>query len=67
MTWLWSGSCLLTLVVLGRALELSDLFEFGTGAGDDRLQPGSDSTAELQLRTSAFFFSGEFDKVYVSF
>lgn len=62
--------CLGTLRVLGalsRALELSELFRFGVAAGDERLPPGSDSKAELLLHTSVFYFSGRFDKVYVSF
>lgn len=65
LLWLWC--CLLAPVALSRALELSDLFQFGAGAGDARLQPGSDSTAELSLHTSVFYFGAKFDKVYVSF
>lgn len=60
--WLWSS-----LVALSWALELRDLFQFGDGAGDERLQPGSDSTAELRLHTSVFYFGRKFEKVYVSF
>lgn len=70
MSWsrLWVCSCLLSLSLWTRtrALELEELFEFGEAAGDQRLQPGSDSTAELPLSGSLFFFSETFDKVYVS-
>lgn len=68
MSWnrFWVCSCLLSLSVWTRALELEELFEFGEEAGDQRLQPGSDSTAELPLSGSLFFFSEAFDRVYVS-
>ncbi|XP_045902230.1 nidogen-1-like [Micropterus dolomieu] len=65
-SWSRVWSCLLSLSVLTRALELEELFEFGEGAGDQQLQPGSDSTAELRLNASLFFFSGTFDKVYIN-
>lgn len=69
MSWsrLWlCCCCLLSLDVPVRTLELDELFEFGAGAGDERLQPGSDSSAQLTLRGSLFYFSDGFDKVYVS-
>ncbi|XP_037621658.1 nidogen-1-like [Sebastes umbrosus] len=63
----WSvWSCLLSLSVWTRALELEELFEFGEEAGDRRLLPGSDSTAELPLNGSMFFFGDTFDKVYIN-
>uniref|UniRef100_A0A3Q3X132 Uncharacterized protein n=1 Tax=Mola mola TaxID=94237 RepID=A0A3Q3X132_MOLML len=48
------------------ALELEGLFEFGHEAGDERLQPGSDSSAKLKLDEPLFFFRDQFDKVYVN-
>nr|XP_046232520.1 nidogen-1-like [Scatophagus argus] len=65
-TWLWVWSCLLSLSVPTRTLEPADLFEFGEEAGDQQLQAGSDSTAELHLNGSLFFFSETFDKVYIN-
>ncbi|XP_063738884.1 LOW QUALITY PROTEIN: nidogen-1-like [Eleginops maclovinus] len=65
-SWLWFWSCLLSLSVLTQALELEELFEFGEEAGDQQLQPGSDSTAELPLNGSLYFFSNTFDKVYIN-
>ncbi|XP_070778426.1 nidogen-1-like [Enoplosus armatus] len=65
-SWLWVWSCLLSLSVLTRALELEELFEFGEEAGDQQLQPGSDSTAELPLNGSVFLFGEAFDKVYIN-
>ncbi|KAM9363280.1 nidogen-1-like [Symphorus nematophorus] len=65
----WLRSCcwfLLSLAGWSRALELQELFEFGEEAGDQQLQPGSDSTAELPLNASLFFFSDTFDKVYIN-
>lgn len=62
--WLWC--CLLSLGVLTRSLELQDLFEFGEEAGDQQLRPGSDSTAELLLNGSVWFFGQSLDRVYVS-
>ncbi|XP_039665720.1 nidogen-1-like [Perca fluviatilis] len=63
---LWVSTCLLSLGVLTRALELQELFEFGEEAGDLQLLPGSDSTAELPLNGSLFFFGDTFDKVYIN-
>ncbi|XP_020511653.1 nidogen-1-like [Labrus bergylta] len=68
-SWLWVWSCLqlLSLGVLPtRALELEELFEFGEEAGDQLLPPGSDSTAELPLNGTLFFFGETFDKVYIN-
>ncbi|XP_068582888.1 nidogen-1-like [Cebidichthys violaceus] len=65
-SWLWVWSCLLSLAALSRALELEELFEFGEEAGDQQLLPGSDSTAELPLNGSLFFFGDTFDKVYIN-
>lgn len=65
-SWFWLWSCVLSLSVLSRALELEELFEYGEEAGDQQLQPGSDSTAELPLVGTLYFFSESFDKVYVS-
>uniref|UniRef100_A0A8C9XTJ2 Nidogen 1 n=2 Tax=Sander lucioperca TaxID=283035 RepID=A0A8C9XTJ2_SANLU len=67
MIWLfWVSTCLLSLAVLTRALELEGLFEFGEEAGDLQLVPGSDSTAELPLNGSLFLFADTFDKVYIN-
>nr|XP_033480923.1 nidogen-1-like [Epinephelus lanceolatus] len=65
-SWLWVWSCLLSLGVVTRALDLEELFEFGGEAGDEQLLPGSDSTAELALNGSLFFFGDTFDKVYIN-
>ncbi|XP_041788948.1 nidogen-1-like [Chelmon rostratus] len=65
-SWLWVWTCLLSLSVFARALQLEELFEFGEDAGDQQLQPGSDSTAELPLNASLFFFGQTFDKVYIN-
>uniref|UniRef100_A0A3Q1IY26 Uncharacterized protein n=1 Tax=Anabas testudineus TaxID=64144 RepID=A0A3Q1IY26_ANATE len=54
------------LSVLTRALELHDLFEFGEEAGDLQLPPGSDSTAELRLNGSVWFFGKTLDSVYIN-
>uniref|UniRef100_A0A7N6AK96 Nidogen 1b n=1 Tax=Anabas testudineus TaxID=64144 RepID=A0A7N6AK96_ANATE len=59
-------SCLMSLSVLTRALELHDLFEFGEEAGDLQLPPGSDSTAELRLNGSVWFFGKTLDSVYIN-
>ncbi|XP_076585706.1 nidogen-1-like [Chaetodon auriga] len=64
--WLWVWTCLLSLSVFTRTLELEELFEFGEDAGDQQLQPGSDSAAELPLNGSLFFFGETFDKVYIN-
>ncbi|CAG5946420.1 unnamed protein product [Menidia menidia] len=63
-SWFWP--CLLSLAALGRALELSDLFEFGEEAGDGQLPPGSDSSAALPLNRSLMFFKETFDQVYIN-
>lgn len=60
-------SCLLSLAVRTRTLELDQLFEFGEDAGDLQLPPDSDSSAELPLNGSLFFFGKTFDRVHVSF
>ncbi|XP_068444754.1 nidogen-1-like [Clinocottus analis] len=65
-SWFWVWSCLLSLCASTRALELEDLFEFGEEAGDQQLQPGSDSTAELPLNGSLFFFGDTFDRVHIN-
>ncbi|KAE8300659.1 Nidogen-1 [Larimichthys crocea] len=65
-SWFWLWSCVLSLSVLSRALELEELFEYGEEAGDQQLQPGSDSTAELPLVGTLYFFSESFDKVYIN-
>ncbi|KAK1886793.1 Nidogen-1 [Dissostichus eleginoides] len=65
-SWLWFWSCLLSLSVLTHALELEELFEFGEEAGDQQLKPGSDSTAELPLNGSLYFFGDTFHKVYIN-
>ncbi|KAI4832472.1 hypothetical protein KUCAC02_015439 [Chaenocephalus aceratus] len=65
-SWLWCWSCLLSLSVLTHALELEELFEFGEEAGDQQLKPGSDSTAELPLNGSLYFFGDTFHKVYIN-
>lgn len=65
-SWWWVWSCLLSLGVWTRALELEELFEFGEEAGDQQLQPGSDSTAELPLSEPLFLFSGSFDRVHIN-
>lgn len=57
---------LLTTVPSCGALEPEELLRFGEAAGDQRLVPGSDSTAELQLRKPVFFFKETFNKVHVS-
>uniref|UniRef100_A0A8C2Z7R9 Nidogen 1 n=1 Tax=Cyclopterus lumpus TaxID=8103 RepID=A0A8C2Z7R9_CYCLU len=62
-SWLWVWSCLLSLCAPTGALELGDLFEFGEEAGDRQLQPGSDSTAELPLNGSLFFFGDTVDRI----
>ncbi|XP_029009403.1 nidogen-1-like [Betta splendens] len=61
--WVWC--CLLSLAVLTWSLELQDLFEFGEEAGDQKLRPGPDSTVELLLNGSVWFFGQSLDKVYV--
>ncbi|KAM9313558.1 nidogen-1-like, partial [Pholidichthys leucotaenia] len=59
-------SCLLALSVFwSRAVELEELFEFGEGAGDRQLPAGSDSTAELRLDHSVFFFEENHHRVSV--
>uniref|UniRef100_A0A8D3D5C1 Nidogen 1 n=1 Tax=Scophthalmus maximus TaxID=52904 RepID=A0A8D3D5C1_SCOMX len=63
---LWVWSCLLSLGVLTRALELDELFQFGPAAGDQELPPGSDSTAEVPLDGPLFFFGQNFDRVYIN-
>ncbi|CAJ1052781.1 LOW QUALITY PROTEIN: nidogen-1-like [Xyrichtys novacula] len=65
-SWSWFWTCLLSLSVLTRALELEELFEFGEEVGDQQLPPGSDSSAELHLNETLFFFSNTFDKVYIN-
>ncbi|XP_058496707.1 nidogen-1-like [Solea solea] len=51
---------------LSSALDLQDLFEFGIEAGDKELHPGEDSTAELRLNGSLFFFSDQHQRVYIN-
>ncbi|XP_054635650.1 nidogen-1-like [Dunckerocampus dactyliophorus] len=63
---LWSWSCVLSLSLLSRALELDQLFPFGEEAGDQQLKSGSDSTAELFLNGSLLLFSENFHKVYIN-
>ncbi|XP_034043534.1 nidogen-1-like [Thalassophryne amazonica] len=58
--WFW---CLLGVC---RALELDQLFEFGSGAGDQELQTGSDSSVDLQLSESVFVFSETFSSVQIN-
>uniref|UniRef100_A0A8C5NE07 Nidogen-1-like n=1 Tax=Gouania willdenowi TaxID=441366 RepID=A0A8C5NE07_GOUWI len=62
--WLWC--CMLSLSAVNQALELNELFEFGEEAGDVQLQPGTDSTAELELNSSLFLFSETFNRVYIN-
>ncbi|XP_069543616.1 nidogen-1-like, partial [Brachyistius frenatus] len=65
-SWFGFWTCLLSLSVSTRALELEELFEFGEEAGDQQLQPGSDSSAELLLNGPLMFFSETFNKVYIN-
>ncbi|KAF3688158.1 Nidogen-1 [Channa argus] len=65
-SWLWVWSCLLSLIVVSRTLDLEELFEFGEEAGDAQLLPGSDSSAELPLNGSGTFYGQSFDKVYIN-
>ncbi|KAM8878100.1 nidogen-1-like [Spinachia spinachia] len=65
-SWLWVCCALLSPRDPTRALELRELFAFGAEAGDQQLPPGSDSTAELPLRGSLFFFHKAFDRVYIN-
>uniref|UniRef100_A0A665SYU1 Nidogen 1b n=1 Tax=Echeneis naucrates TaxID=173247 RepID=A0A665SYU1_ECHNA len=58
--------CLLSLGVPVRTVELEELFQFGEEAGDRSLQPGSDSTAELTLNASLFFFGDSENKVHIN-
>ncbi|TNN60504.1 hypothetical protein EYF80_029227 [Liparis tanakae] len=60
--WVWF--CLLSLCARAGALELGDLFEFGEEAGDQQLPPGSDSSAELPLNGSLFFFGETVDRLH---
>ncbi|XP_056266669.1 nidogen-1-like isoform X1 [Pseudoliparis swirei] len=62
--WVWF--CLLSLCAPTGALELGDLFEFGEEAGDQQLPPGSDSSAELPLNGSLFFFGETLDQVHIN-
>ncbi|XP_076001609.1 nidogen-1-like [Genypterus blacodes] len=65
----WSWSCWLTLTVFTAAmscLELENLFKFGEEAGDQQLQPGTNSTEELELRGPLLFFKGSYDKLYIN-
>ncbi|XP_068178370.1 nidogen-1-like [Antennarius striatus] len=55
-----------SLAALTRALQPEQMFRFGEEAGDQRLQPGTDSTAELRLNGSVLFFSRTFDTVYIN-
>uniref|UniRef100_A0A8C5HT66 Nidogen-1-like n=1 Tax=Gouania willdenowi TaxID=441366 RepID=A0A8C5HT66_GOUWI len=57
---------MLSLSAVNQALELNELFEFGEEAGDVQLQPGTDSTAELELNSSLFLFSETFNRVYIN-
>ncbi|XP_037327749.2 nidogen-1-like [Pungitius pungitius] len=65
-SWLWVWSALLSLSAPTRSLELGELFPFGAESGDQQLPPGSDSTAELPLRGSVFFFQRACDRVYIN-
>lgn len=63
--------CLLLLsLILGinrvRALERQELFKFGIEAGDEELQPGGDSSTELHLKGTFFFFNAQHQRVHVS-
>nr|XP_020475953.1 nidogen-1-like [Monopterus albus] len=60
-SWLWVWSCLLSLSVWTRALELEELFEFGEEAGDQQLQPGSGSPPPPPPPRQS-----SFDKVYIN-
>ena len=64
----WSVCCcLLSLVLMSRALELEELLLFGPAAGDQELPPGSDSTAELRLDGEVLFFKKSYSQeFYVS-
>uniref|UniRef100_A0A3P8TX40 Nidogen 1 n=1 Tax=Amphiprion percula TaxID=161767 RepID=A0A3P8TX40_AMPPE len=62
----WVCWFLLSPVLLSRALELEELFQFGEEAGDLQLPPGSDSTVELPLNRSVLFFSEESSRVHIN-
>uniref|UniRef100_A0AAY4CPH5 Nidogen 1a n=1 Tax=Denticeps clupeoides TaxID=299321 RepID=A0AAY4CPH5_9TELE len=42
------------------------MFPFGRGAGDQRLEPGSDRTRQLALDQPLMFYNGRFDRIYIN-
>ncbi|XP_035022947.2 nidogen-1 [Hippoglossus stenolepis] len=59
----WSVCCcLLSLVLMSRALEQEELLLFGAAAGDQELPPGSDSTAELRPDGEVLFFKKSYSQ-----
>ncbi|KAJ8392450.1 hypothetical protein AAFF_G00075750 [Aldrovandia affinis] len=57
---------LLALVAAVSCLSRSDLFQYGTKAGDGFLDPGTDQTTELGLDKSMYFYDGSFDSVFIN-
>jgi len=43
-----------------------ELFPFGTSAGDQSLDDGTDETREITLEKPVTFYDGQFNTIYVS-
>ncbi|KAM8841767.1 nidogen-1-like [Synchiropus picturatus] len=70
--WLWFWLSLgpqsfsLLPVLAHPPLQINQLFRFGAEVGDQQLQPGSDSTAEVPLNGSLLMFREEHDRVFIN-
>ncbi len=57
---------LLGLSVCVSGITRQELFPFGRSAGDQSLDEGNDETQEITLKKPVTFYSGQFNKIYVS-
>ncbi|KAM9792237.1 nidogen-1-like [Neosynchiropus ocellatus] len=70
--WLWSWLTLglqtftLLPVLAHQPLQVDQLFRFGSEVGDQQLQSGSDSTAEVPLNGTLLMFGEEHDRVFIN-
>uniref|UniRef100_A0AAR2J865 Nidogen 1a n=1 Tax=Pygocentrus nattereri TaxID=42514 RepID=A0AAR2J865_PYGNA len=64
--WLSGGNFFLGLSVSVSSINPQDLFPFGSSAGDQSLNQGTDVTQEVPLDKPVMFYDGKFSKIYIN-
>ncbi|XP_015235084.1 PREDICTED: nidogen-1 [Cyprinodon variegatus] len=70
MGWLNSGwflwASFVGFIASVQSIRRDELFPFGSGAGDQLLDPANDQTYRLSLTKPLFFYDGTFDSIFIN-